>query len=105
MEEEIKKDPRDLNEDGKVSLDEKLKYAASKAGEKISETAASVKCGAKKLYDKAAPKAKELYAEVKEKSEDLAGKAKDKLDSLKHKKEEAAPEEVPGDIPEDKAEA
>ena len=65
MEEEIKKDPRDLNEDGKVSLDEKLKYAASKAGEKISETAASVKCGAKKLYDKAAPKAKELYAEVK----------------------------------------
>ena len=103
MEEEIKKDPRDLNGDGKVSFDEKVKYAAGKAGEKISETAASVKCGAKKLYDKAAPKAKELYAEAKEKSENLAEKAKCKLDGLKKKKEEEPlPEEKPA---EDKAEA
>lgn len=90
MEEEIKKDPRDLNNDGKVSLEEKIKYAASKAGEKISETAAEVKCGAKKFYDKAAPKAKELYAEAKAKSEDLAAKAKNKLENKKDKPEDSA---------------
>ena len=39
MAEETIKDPRDLNGDGKVTLDEKIKYAASKAGEKLSEVA------------------------------------------------------------------
>ena len=78
MEEEKMKDPRDLNGDGKVTLDEKIKYAAAKAGEKIEEAAAEVKEGAKKLYDKAAPKAKE----------DLSDKAKCKINGLKEKKEE-----------------
>ncbi|MBO4742967.1 MAG: hypothetical protein J5533_04960 [Bacteroidales bacterium] len=97
MEEEIKKDPRDLNGDGKVTLEEKLKYAASKAGEKISETAAEIKTGAKKLYDKAAPKAKELYAEAKAKGEDLAEKAKNKFESHKEKSEEVQPEDKPAE--------
>ena len=77
MAEENIKDPRDLNDDGKVSFEEKVKYAAKEVKEE-----------AKKLYDKAAPKAKEFLAEVKEKSEDLAGKAKEKFESLKEKKEE-----------------
>ena len=87
MAEETIKDPRDLNGDGKVTFDEKLKYAATKAGEKISEVAGNVKEKSKELYDKAAPKAKEAFANVKEKSADLAGKAKDKLADLKAKKE------------------
>lgn len=87
MEEEKIKDPRDLNGDGKVTFDEKIKYAAAKAGEKIEEAAAEVKEGAKKLYDKAAPKAKEVFAEVKEKAEDLSDKAKCKINSLKEKKD------------------
>ena len=78
MEEEKINDPRDLNGDGKVTLDEKVKYAASKAGEKITEVAGNVKCGAKKLYDKAAPKAKEAFAEAKCKIEGLKGKKEDK---------------------------
>ena len=89
MEEENIKDPRDLNGDGKVTLDEKIKYAASKAGEKISVVAGEVKEGAKKLYDKAAPKAKEALAE-----------AKCKIENLKEKKEPKVEEKV-----EDKAEA
>ena len=85
--EEEKKDPRDLNGDGKVTLEEKLTYAATVASEKLSKAAGEVKEGAKKLYDKAAPKAKELFAEAREKGEALAEKAHDKLESLKEKKE------------------
>lgn len=88
MAEETNKDPRDLNGDGKVSFDEKLKYAAAQAGKKISEVADDVKEKSKELYDKAAPKAKEAFANVKEKSADLAGKAKCKLAGLKKPKEE-----------------
>ena len=77
MEAENIKDPRDLNGDGKVTIDEKIKYAAGKAGEKLSEVAGEVKEGAKKLYDKAAPKVKEGIAE-----------AKSKIESLKEKKED-----------------
>ena len=59
------KDPRDLNGDGKVTFEEKVKYAAGKAGEKLKEVSAEMKENAKELYAKAAPKAKEVYAEVK----------------------------------------
>ena len=65
MEEEKKLDPRDLNGDGKVTLEEKLRYAATKASDKLSEVAGEVKDGAKKAYCKAAPKAKEAFAEAK----------------------------------------
>ena len=48
MEEEKKLDPRDLNGDGKVTLEEKLRYAATKASDKLSEVAGEVKDGARK---------------------------------------------------------
>ncbi|MBR0255348.1 MAG: hypothetical protein IJQ69_05480 [Bacteroidales bacterium] len=90
MSEETLKDPRDLNSDGKVSLDEKLKCAAAKASKKFNEVADEMVDNAKDLYDKASPKAKEIIGEVKENTgklmDDAAGlmdKAKDKIDSLK----------------------
>ena len=49
-------DPRDLNGDGKVTIDEKVKYAATKAGEKLKEVAGEAKEGAKKLFDQAKSK-------------------------------------------------
>ena len=63
MSEELK-DPRDLNGDGKVSFEEKVKYAAGKAGEKLSEVADEMKANAKDLYEKTAPKAKEVFEEM-----------------------------------------
>lgn len=92
MAEENIKDPRDLNGDGKVTLEEKIKYAAAKASEKLSEVADEMKENAKELYGKAAPKAKEVFAEMKENAEDLAGKAKGKIEELKAKKD--APKEA-----------
>ena len=90
MSEETLKDPRDLNSDGKVSLDEKLKCAAAKASKKFNEVADEMVDNATDLYDKASPKAKEIIGEVKENAgklmDDAAGlmdKAKDKIDSLK----------------------
>ena len=88
MAEEQKLDPRDLNGDGKVTFDEKVKYVAAKAGEKISVVAENVKEKSKDLYEKAAPKAKEAFADLKEKGADLAEKAKDKISGLTGKKEE-----------------
>lgn len=85
--EENCKDPRDLNGDGKVTFDEKIKYAAAKAGEKLSAVAGEMKDNAKELYEKAAPKAKEIFAEMKENAENLAEKAKGKIEELKEKKE------------------
>lgn len=89
---EESKDPRDLNGDGKVTLGEKIQYAAGKAGEKVKEVAGEMKENAKDLYAKAAPKAKEVLAEMKENAEDLVDKAKGKIDSLKDKKNDV-PEE------------
>ena len=74
MEEEKKLDPRDLDGDGKVTFEEKVKYAAAQAGKKISEVAAGAKEGAQKLYDKAAPKAKSAFEDVKGKISNLTGK-------------------------------
>ena len=53
-------DPRDLNQDGKVTLGEKVQYAAGKAAEK----------------------AKEVYADAKEKTVEVAGKVADKTRRL-----------------------
>jgi uncharacterized protein YjbJ (UPF0337 family) len=101
MSEETLKDPRDLNGDGKVSLDEKLKCAAAKASKKFNEVADEMVDNAKDLYEKAAPKAKEVFGEMKGNADklmddaaglvgkaqtsaaDLMDKAKDKIDSLK----------------------
>ena len=59
-------DPRDLNQDGKVTLGEKVQYAAGKV----------------------ADKSKELYAEAKDKAADLKEKAADKIDTAKQKIQE-----------------
>lgn len=94
MSEEVKKDPRDLNGDGKVTLGEKVQYAAEKAGEKIEAAIADAKEDAKEalgeakeLYSKASDKAKDMYAEAKESAKDLYDKAADKVHELKDKKE------------------
>jgi len=101
MSEETLKDPRDLNSDGKVTLDEKIKCAAAKASKKFNEVADEMVDNAKDLYEKAAPKAKEVFGEMKGNADklmdeaaglvdkaqagaaDLMDKAKDKIDSLK----------------------
>ena len=92
MSEELK-DPRDLNNDGKVTLGEKIQHAAEIAGKKIGEVADEMVDNAKDLYEKASPKAKEVFGEMKESAADLMDKArtemdkaKDKIDSLKDKK-------------------
>jgi hypothetical protein len=94
MSEEVKKDPRDLNGDGKVSLGEKVQFAAEKAGEKIEAAIADAKEDAKvalgeakELYAKASDKAKDMYAEAKESAKDLYDKAADKVQDLKDKKD------------------
>ena len=92
MSEELK-DPRDLNGDGKVSLEEKIKFAAGKAGEKLGEVAEEMKANAKDLYEKNAPKAKEILNEMKGNAAELAGKAKEGaaglMDKAKDKMDEA----------------
>ena len=92
MSEELK-DPRDLNNDGKVTLGEKIQHAAEIAGKKLGEVADEMVDNAKDLYEKASPKAKEVFGEMKESAADLMDKArtemdkaKDKIDSLKDKK-------------------
>ena len=59
-------DPRDLNQDGKVTFGEKVQYAAGQAVEK----------------------AKDVYADAKEKAADLKEKAADKIDTAKQKLQE-----------------
>ncbi len=73
MAEEQKFDPRDLNQDGKVTLKEKVQYGAKQAYEKLDD--ASEKLGA--VADAASAKAKEVYADAKVKGAEFAGKAKE----------------------------
>lgn len=84
MAEEQKFDPRDLNQDGKVTLKEKVQYGAKQAYEKLDE--ASEKLG--KVADAAADKAKEVYADAKVKGAEFADKAKDVYGKAKDKAEE-----------------
>ena len=88
-------DPRDLNGDGKVTLSEKIQYAAGQAAEKAKvvyfegkektvEVAGKVAVKSKEVADKS----KELYAEAKEKAGDLKEKAADKIDTAKQKIQE-----------------
>ena len=91
MNEENAKDPRDLNGDGKVSLNEKLTYMANeaddakefagKAADKAEELFAEAKVKANEFADKASDKAKDLYADAKA----AAAKAQDKMDDLSEK--------------------
>ena len=56
--EEEKKNPMDLNGDGKVTLGEKVQYYAGKAGEKVEESV-------KKVYDGVKEDAKDALADAK----------------------------------------
>ena len=89
-------DPRDLNQDGKVTLDEKIRYAAGKAGDAISGAAKAVKDYAtgtpeerkakneeikgkiSEAADKVEAGAKKVYGEVKEGAEKLFKKEEPK---------------------------
>jgi len=91
-------DPRDLNQDGKVTLDEKIRYAAGKAGDAISGAAKSVKDYAKatpeerkakndeikgkisQAADKVEDAAKKVYGEMKEGAEKLFKKEEPKAE-------------------------
>ena len=55
--EEEKKNPMDLNGDGKVSFGEKVQYYAGKAGEKVEE-------GVKKVYDGVKEDAKDALEDM-----------------------------------------
>lgn len=78
MAEEIKKDPRDLDGDGKVTLSEKIQYGLKQAGEK-----------AGKIVDEAKEKGKDLYAKASVKTKETVDAAKAKVQELKDKKKEA----------------
>ena len=66
MSEEINQefDKRDLNKDGKVTLSEKIEYAAGQAQDKLQDAIED----AKAVFKEAAGVAKEKYAEYKEKA-------------------------------------
>lgn len=82
MNEENAKDPRDLNGDGKVSLNEKLTYMAGEASDKLEAAASKLADDAKEFAGKAADKAEELFAEAKVKANEFADKASDKAKDL-----------------------
>ncbi len=81
-------DPRDLNQDGKVTFGEKVQYAAGQAVEKAKDVYADAKEKTKEVAGKVADKSKELYADAKEKAVDLKEKAADKIDTAKQKLQE-----------------
>lgn len=76
--------PMDLNQDGKVSVKERLQYAADKANEAISIAADVIKDEAKEAYERVkeyqalSPEEKKARQdEWKEKATEMAGKAAD----------------------------
>ena len=77
-------DPRDLNKDGKVTFEERVKYAAGKAGEAIQSAAGTIAgeaeeiVGKVKAYSELSPEEKKAKQEEwKGKATDVAGKAAD----------------------------
>ena len=78
-------DPRDLDGDGKVTLKEKVQYAAGQAADKAKEIYAEAKDKTVEVAGKVADKSKELYAEAKDKAADVKDKAADALDTAKQK--------------------
>ncbi len=75
-------DPRDLNQDGKVSFEERVKDAANKTGEALKTAAGAVAEGTGKAVDQVktyvemSPEERKCKnEELKEKAADLAGKA------------------------------
>ena len=68
-------DPRDLNHDGKVSFDERVKYAADKAGAAIQTATGAVMEGAGKVAGQVKAYADLTPEERKAKNAELKGKA------------------------------
>lgn len=97
-------DPRDLNQDGKVTMAEKIQYAATKAAEAIKETATEV-AGKVKAYTDATPeerqakneelkaKANEVISKVTEGAKEVYGEIKENVAAIGKKPE--APVEAP----------
>ena len=82
-------DPRDLNKDGKVSLDERIRAAAGKAEEAFGAAAGAVKGGVDRMVEKVkdykalSPEEKKAKEEEwNRKATDLAGKASDKAKEI-----------------------
>lgn len=75
MSEQNEFDPRDLNQDGKVSLDERIKAAADKAGEVLKTAAGAVAEGTGKVTGQVKTYADMTPEERKEKNAELKGKA------------------------------
>ena len=102
MAEEQKFDPRDLNQDGKVTLKEKVQYGAKQAYEKLDEASEKLS----DVADATVAKAKDAYADAKVKGSEFAGKAKDAYADAKVKGSEFAgkAKEKAGELS-DKAEA
>ena len=69
----------------KPTIEERIKRAAEKAGDTLSDVASELKGSAQELYDKAAPKAIELCDDVKKDTDLLIDKAKNTIESLKKK--------------------
>ena len=70
-------DPRDLNHDGKVSFDERVKYAADKTGEVLKTAAGVVVEGTEKVAGQVKAYVDMTPEERKAKNEELKGKAGD----------------------------
>ena len=68
--EEEKKNPMDLNGDGKVTLGEKVQYYAGKASDKVEESVKKVYEGVKEDAKDALEDAKVLAAKAKEKGKE-----------------------------------
>lgn len=71
-------DPRDLNKDGKVTLGEKIQYAAQSAVETVKESAQTVAASVKKFSDATPEERKEKTDEIKAKVNKAAGQVVDK---------------------------
>ena len=75
-------DPRDLNKDGKVTLEEKLRYAAGKAGAAISSAAKNIKEDATEMVGKVKDYKNATPEERKAKNDEVKGKVSDAADKV-----------------------
>jgi len=88
MNENVEKNPMDLNGDGKVTFSEKVQYTVGKAQEKTEEVLNEIKDDAVEALGEAkvlAGKAKEKAAEAKVKVGEKAAEAKEKAAEAKVK--------------------
>ena len=70
-------DPKDKNQDGKVSFKERIQDAAEKAGEALNMAAAAIKDETGDAFEKVKQEAGDMYEKVKQGAEEAIGKVKD----------------------------